>query len=167
MDKVNCTIPLSETPIEVLRDSGEGWIPMPARVTMQLSPVPRVLVEITTPRRTLGLENSLYRFGAETKLRLPSGPEIEAFVTEWAHGAVWRSILVPTQQPVTVRQTGEPLQSVKFNLINFPSLDRETRPALLDADPWFIEIKPVSQLYEIKKKLKTEPFAKIPRQRDF
>ena len=129
---------------------------MPAKVTMSLSPVPRVFIEITTPGMAVALANSLYRFGAKPKLRLPSGPEIEAFVMEVAIDKVCRSLLVPTQQPVTVRQTEEPLQSVQFNLINFPSLDRGTRPVLLHADPWCVEIKPVSHLSEIKRILKTE-----------
>ena len=156
MDKVNCSISLAETPIEVLRDSGEGWKPMPAKVTMQLSPIPRVLIEITTPRRALTLENSLYRFGAQTKLRLPSGPEIEAFVTEWAHDADWRSLLVPTQQPVTVRQTKEPLHSVRFSIINFPGSSQRAHPLQLCADLWRIEIKPVADFSKIKNILKTE-----------
>ena len=156
MDKVNCKIPLEETHIEVCCDSGTSWRSVPAKVTMRLSPVPRVFIEITTPRRALALENSLYRFGAETKLRLPSGPEIEAFVMEWAVGEVWRSLLVPTQQPVTVRQTEEPLQSVKFSVINYPGLSERAHPLQLCADPWRIEIKPVSHLSEIKRILKTE-----------
>ena len=156
MNKVNCTILLAETHIEARCDSGRSWIPVPAKVTMSLSPVPRVFIEITTPGMAVALANSLYRFGAKPKLRLPSGPEIEAFVMEVAIGKVCRSLLVPTQQPVTVRQTEEPLQSVQFNLINFPSLDRGTRPVLLHADPWCVEIKPVSHLSEIKRILKTE-----------
>ena len=156
MDKVNCSIPLAETHIEVCCDRGTSWRSMPAKVTMRLSPVPRVFIEITTPRRALALENSLYRFGAETKLRLPSGPEIEAFVMEWAVGAVWRSLLIPTQQPVTVRQTEEPLRSVKFSVINYPGLSQRAHPLQLCADPWRIEIKPVADFSEIKNILKME-----------
>ena len=156
MDNVNCTIPLAETHIEARCDSGGSWIPLPARVTMSLSPVPRVFIEITTPGMAVALANSLYRFGAKTKLRLPSGPEIEASVTEVAIGKVCRSLLVPTQQPVTVRQTEEPLQSVKFKVINFSSLHQSSCPALLHAEPWCIEIKPVAELSKIKKILKME-----------
>ena len=156
MDKVNCTIPLAETHIEARCDSGGSWIPLPARVTMSLSPVPRVFIEITTPGMAVALANSLYRFGAKPKLRLPSGPEIEAFVMEVAIGKVCRSLLVPTQQPVTVIQTGEHLWFVKFNIINFPSLNQRTRPAILQADPWRIEIRPVAEHSKITKTLKME-----------
>ena len=156
MDNVNCTIPLEETHIEVCCDRGTSWRSMPAKVTMQLSPVPRVFIEITTPRRALALENSLYRFGAETKLRLPSGPEIEACVMEWAVDKVWWSLLVPTQQLVTVRQTEETLQSVKFSVINYPGSSQRAHPLKLCSDPWRIEIKPVAEFSEIKNILKTE-----------
>ena len=156
MDKVNCKIPLEETHIEVCCDSGTSWRSVLAKVTMQLSPAPRVFIEITTPGMAVALANSLYRFGAKPKLRLPSGPEIEAFVMEVAIGKVCRSLLVPTQQPVTVRQTEEPLQSVKFKVINFSSLHQSSCPALLHAEPWCIEIKPVAELSKIKKILKME-----------
>ena len=69
-------------------------------------------------------------------------------------GKGWRSLLVPARQPVTVIQTGEKLQSVKFNLINFSSLNYN--PALLQTEPWQVEIKPLPELPEIKKILKTE-----------
>lgn len=156
MNKVNCTIPLEETHIEVCCDRGTSWRSVPAQVTMGLSPVPRVFVEITTPRRALALENSLYRFGAETKLRLHSGPEIEASVMEWAVDSVWRSLLVPTQQPVTVMQTEKPLHSVKFSVINYPGSSQRAHPLQLCVDPWRIEIKPVADFSEIKKILDTE-----------
>ena len=69
-------------------------------------------------------------------------------------GQGWRSLLVPVRQPVTIIQTGENLQSVKFNLINFSSLNYNS--ALLQAGPWQIEIKPLPELSAIKKRLKTE-----------
>ena len=156
MDNVNCAIPLEETHIEVCCDRGTSWRSVPARVTMRLSPVPRVFIEITTRRRVLAVENSLYRFGAEAKLRLPSGPEIEALVEECGVGEVWQSLLVPTQQLVTVRQTEEPLQSVKFSVINYPGLNQGAHTVNLCADRWRIEIRPVPNLSGIKKKLKTE-----------
>ena len=156
MNNVNCTIPLEETHIEVCCDSGTSWRSMPAQVTMRLSPAPQVFIEIKTPRRAPALENSLYRFGAETKLRLASGPEIEAFVTEWAVGGDWRSLLVPTQQPVTVRQTEAPLESVNFSVINYPGSSQRAHPLQLCADPWRIEIKPVADFSEIKNILKAE-----------
>ncbi len=156
MDNVNCAIPLEETHIEVCCDRGTSWRSVPAKVTIRLSPVPRVFIEITTRRRVLALENSLYRFGAEAKLRLPSGPEIEAFVVEWGVSDVWRSLLVPNQQLVTARKTAEPLQSVKFSVINFPGLNQGARPLHLCIDPWRIEIKPVAELSKIKRTLEKE-----------
>ena len=156
MDKVNCTIPLAETQIEVLRDSGRSWSKVPAKVTMRLSPVPRIFIEITNPGGVpVVLMNSL-DYGARPKLRLSSGPKIEAFVTECNWGRDYWGRLIPTQQPVTVIQTGVNLRSVKFNLINFPSLDQRNHPTYLDVEPWCIEINAVPELSEIKKILKIE-----------
>lgn len=64
--------------------------------------------------------------------------------------------MVPTQQLVTARQTEEPLQSVKFSVINYPGLNQRTHPVNLCADRWRIEIRPVPNLSGIKKILKTE-----------
>lgn len=154
MDKVNCPIPLEKTRIEVCCDNGRTWHPVPANVIMNLSPVPRVFIEITTRGIPLALANSRYgNVGTTTVLRLPAGPKIEASIMEHAVG---KSLLVPTRQPVTIRQTDERLRTVEFKIINFPSLDRRTRPALLYAGPWCVEIKPVSELFDIKKALKVE-----------
>lgn len=157
MDKVNCAIPLAETQIEISgTHNRKNWFKMPAEVTMRLSPTPRVFIEITIPNGGLLTMTGLGDLSARPKLRLQSGLEIETFVTEWGIGEVFRSLLIPAQQPVTVIQTGENLQSVKFNLINFSSLNQRARPASLEAGPWRIEIKPLPELSEIKKRLKAE-----------
>lgn len=135
MDKVNCTIPLAETQMEVfngfLNGYGEVWTPtpVPAKVTMRLSPVPQVFIEIADMPVTLS--GNLYNPGRISTLRLPAGPEIEVVTAQVQIGMDDRSLLVPTRQPVTVMQTGENLHSVRFSLINFPSLDQGRHPALL------------------------------------
>jgi hypothetical protein len=114
MDKVNCTIPLAETQMEVfngfLSGYGEVWTPTPApvKVTMRLSPVQQVFIEIADMPVTLS--GNLYNPGMISTLRLPSGPEIEVFTAQvLGMGDVNVSLLVPTRQPVTVIQTGENL----------------------------------------------------------
>ena len=124
---------------------------------MKLSPVPRVFIEITTRGIPLALANSLYGYvGRTTELRLPAGPKIEASVVEYTVDKICKSLLVPTRQLVTIRQTDERLRTVEFRIINYPSLDRRKRPALLYAGPWCVEIRPVSELSNIKKALKME-----------
>ena len=159
MDKVNCTIPLAETQMEVfngsLSDYGEVWTPTPtpAKVTMQLSPVQQVVIEIADMPVTLS--GNLYNPGRISTLRLPSGPEIEVFTAQVQVGMDNGSLLMPTRQPVTVIQTGENLHSVRFSVINFPSL-YSLHPALLQEEPWHVEIGPDSELREIKEVLSAE-----------
>jgi hypothetical protein len=161
MDKVNCTIPLAETQMEVfngfLSGYGEVWTPTPApvKVTMRLSPVQQVFIEIADMPVTLS--GNLYNPGMISTLRLPSGPEIEVFTAQvLGMGDVNVSLLVPTRQPVTVIQTGENLHSVRFSVINFPSLYSGLHPALLQEEPWHVEIGPASEFREIKEVLSTE-----------
>ena len=154
---MNSAIPLNVSHVEVASiHNKETWFDMPAEATMQLSPTPRVLIEITIPNSGLLVMTGLGDLSARPKLRLPSGPEIETLVMEWGIGEVYRSLLIPAQQPVTVIQTGENLQSARFNLINFSTLDQMRSPALLEAEPWRIEIKPLPELFKIKKVLKAE-----------
>ena len=160
MDKVNCTIPLAETQMEVFNGSlsgyGEVWTPTPtpAKVTMRLSPVQQVFIEIADMPVTLS--GNLYNPGRISTLRLPSGPQIEVFTTQVQIGMDDVSILVPTRQPLTVIQNRENLHSARFSVINFPSLDSGRHPALLQEEPWHVEIRPDSELGEIKKALKAE-----------
>ena len=160
MDKVNCTIPLAETQMEVFNGSlsgyGEVWTPTPtpAKVTMRLSPVQQVFIEIADMPVTLS--GNLYNPGRISTLRLPSGPQIEVFTAQVQIGMDDVSLLVPTRQPLTVIQTGENLHSARFSVINFPSLDSGRHPALLQEEPWHVEIRPDSELGEIKKALKAE-----------
>ena len=155
MDKVNCTIPLAEAQMEVLNDSlsdyGEVWTPTPtpAKVTMRLSPVHQVFIEIADMPVTLS--GNLYNPGEISNRRLPSGPQIEVFTAQIQMGTNHVSLLVPTRQPVTVLQTGENLRSVRFSVINFPSLYSSLHPALLQEEPWHVEIRPDSELGETKK----------------
>ena len=121
MNKVNCAIDLAETHMEVFSDdSGQIWsrTPEPAQVTMRLSSAPKVFVKIGNVPSTLS--GNLYNPNRISRLRLPSGPEIEARVLQVEGGVGgMSSLLAPVQQPVTVTQTGENLLSAKFNLINF------------------------------------------------
>ena len=160
MDKVNCTIPLAETQMEVFGDSlsgyGEIWTktPAPAKVTMRLSPVQQVFIEIAD--MPVILSGNLYNPGRISTLRLPSGPKIEVFTAQVQIGMDDRSLLVPTRQPVTVIRTGENIHCVRFSLINFPSLYHDLHPAVLEEEPWHVEIGPDSELREIKEALKAE-----------
>ena len=150
MRSVNCAIPLTETQMQVLISAGgELWGDVEAKVTMPLSPTPRVVIEIA------GGQPILYGRDGRLTLRLPFGPEFEAYVAQAQIGDVSWSRLIPTRQPVTVVQTGD-VQSVEFNVINFPCLEKSTRPAVLQAGPWYVELEPHAEIREIKNALDAE-----------
>ena len=170
MHSANCTIPLLENTemeifirahtIEVVaRESLENtkvelsghWSKFHAKVTTQLSPVPRVFIEASFNIPSLPLLD----YGRTVKLRLPDGPEIEARVEACGTLACW-SLLVPSRPPVTIMQTEKKVQYVKFKVINYPGVGCEKRPALLEPDPWVIKICPLPDLKESKKKLSSD-----------
>lgn len=72
----------------------------------------------------------------------------------WSIGEDYRSLLVLTQEPITVRQAGGRLRFVRFHLVNFPGL--QEHPTHLRAGSWSIEVRPDSELSETRKRLAVE-----------
>ena len=121
---------------------------------MQLSPTPRVLIECRDA--PVPLSGNLYNSGQLSTIRVSGGPGFEVRTLEVRVGERNSSLLMPIRQPVTSIATGAKLQSVKFDILNFPSLSQRDRPAVLEEGPWRITIQPHHRLYVTKKVLKTE-----------
>ena len=161
MNGVNCPILLAKTRIEITGDN-RNLKQVPAKVVLNLSPVPRVIIDITThlvSLRYLKIPNTV---GSLLNIRTPSGAEIEVSIAEWSINGRYRARLVPTQEPVTAIQTDDKLQSVKFNVVNFPefhcklSTGDQMCTVRLQTSTWHIEIREVSEFSEVKKTLKIE-----------
>lgn len=163
MNRVNCPIPLAETQIEMIGDN-RSLRRVPAQVVLNLSPIPRVIIDITTHLVSLVHLNIPNTVGGLLKIRTPSGAEIEVSISEWSINGRYRARLVPTQhqQPVTAIQTGDKLQSVKFNVVNFPefhcklSTGDQTYTVRLQTPTWRIEIKAVPEISAVKRRLEEE-----------
>ena len=154
MDQVNCTIPLLDSEIEVLTRIGrERWIKAKAVVTLHLLPTPRVLAEVVDA--PVPLAGNLYNTGRLSTIRLPGGPGMEVRTLEVRLNERYSSLVMPIRQPVTSIRTGAKVLSVKFDILNFPSLLQPDRPAVLRQGPWRIEIRPHKSLVSIRKVLKT------------
>ena len=152
---VNCTIPLFEGEIEVCSGMNpERWIRVSALARMQLSPVPRALIEVFDG--PVLLSGNLYNVGQLSTIRVPGGPTIEVRTLEAKMGKRACSLVIPIRQPTTSIKTGANLQSVRFDVLNFPSLFRSDRPAVLEVDLWRVEIRPHRRLQAIRKVLKAE-----------
>ncbi len=145
-------ISLADTEMEVLNNENGGyWSKFRAVVTMRLTPVPRVFIEAS-----FDIPSDLLNYGQTVRVRLPAGPEIKAQVVRCHIGADFQSRLVPDRQPVTIMQARENVQCVNFQVINYPSLHRETHPALLKYDKWLVELHPLPELREVKTFLASE-----------
>ena len=155
VDPVNCTFALFDGEIEVCSGmTPERWIKVRASTRMQLSPTPRVLIEV--PEAPVLLSGNLYNSDRLSTIRVPGGPGFEVRTLEVRIGERNSSLAMPIRQPVTSITTGAKLQSVKFDILNFPSLFRRDRPAVLEEGPWRIEIRPHQRLDAIKKVLKAD-----------
>ncbi len=152
--RVNCSIPLMEGEVEIAGEEGRPfWTSGHARVDMRLSPAPRVFIEVDVPA---GLAPGLYQTSKPWTVRLPDGPDIEVRTQRYSLGPVESCLVVPVRQPVTCMDAGAVLQSVRFDVLNFPSLFDPGRPAILCDDRWHIEIRPHADLQATKKVLKEE-----------
>ena len=141
--------------MEIFGGYGETWAKVEdALVTMQLTPTPRIFIEICNVPITL--TGNLYNSGKLLSVRLPHGPEIEVRTIRVQMAKEFSSLLTPTRQPVTSRKTGVSLQTVRFDIVNFPSLHQFDRPAVLLEDSWRVEINPHPELQEVKKALNAE-----------
>ena len=152
---VNCAVPVLDGEIEVCSGTNrEKWSRVRARVSMRLLPTPRVLVEVFG--RPTPLAGNLYNSDRISTIRIPGGAAIQVRTLEVHIGKGDFSLATPIRQPVTSVRTGAKLASVRFDLLNFPSLSRPDRPAVLREGPWRIEIKPQKNLAEKRGALKTE-----------
>ncbi len=161
MDRVNCPIPLAETHIEIIGDN-RNLEQVPAKVVLNLSPVPRVIIDLTPHLVSLVYLKIPHTVGSLLKIRTPSGAEIEVSITKWSiNGRYWVR-LVPTQELVTAIRTNDKLQSVKFNVMNFPEFNCKLSPGdqtctvRLQTSTWRIEIKAVPETSKAKRRLDKE-----------
>ena len=140
--------------MEISSGYRETWVKANALVSLRLTPIPRVLIEISNAPMTLC--GNLYNTGKLSIIRRPHGPGIEVRTIQVRLAEKSFSLLTPTRQPVTSTKTGASLHTVGFDIVNFPSLDQCDRPAVLLADSWRVDINPHRELQEVKKVLKAE-----------
>ncbi len=141
--------------MEIYGGNGETWAKVEdALVTMRLTPTPRIFIEIFNVPITLS--GNLYNCGELLYVRLPRGPEIEVQTIRVQMAKEFSSLLTPTRQLVTSRNTGTSLQTVRFDIVNFPSLHQIDRPAVLLDGSWRVEINPHPELQEVKNALNAE-----------
>ena len=134
-----------------------------AQVLLSLSPVPDVRFEVLhdSPAIHSLLVNDLIQ-NEPTAIRLKTGVQVQVMP--------FGTSLVPVDGFVTALDTGEPLHSVHFGLINFPDfmkqgsvesfvLDdgregyRVGKAVQMSGPPWLVEIRAVDNIEQVRKSL--------------
>ena len=162
-ERIDRPIVLARSNIELLLENES--VTARARVVLRLLPRPRVVVEFDLPR---DMHDQATAYSTSNQIqemryldvRISSGATIRTLVggeRRLGGDGIWvGGMLIPTAQPVTVIDEGEPISRCKFALLNFPSLSGAQdihRPKEgsenvsivvqrmeLRADPWLVEI---------------------------
>ena len=151
----NSEITLAEVDFEF----PEEGLSSPARILLNLSPVPGIRFEVLhdSPAIHSLLFNGLLQ-KEPIAIRLKTGIQVEV--------RPYGTSLVPVDSSVTGLYTGEPLHSVHFGLINFPDFMKQGFPELrtyddgrqewgvsrtiqLSGPPWLVEIEPVDNRKQV------------------
>ena len=136
----------------------------PAQVVLRLSPTPTIHFELLDPSPELHV--SLFEALMEDEpitIKLPSGKEVEVLYGEQS--------LIPITEPVSGLDTGDPLHTVRFGLINFPdfmkprSSDSRSEAVTpwsiddlwtidLNGGAWSVKVRPVDNREQVHKRLR-------------
>ena len=155
-ERINRTYELKRTSVEIQLNN--GFVRVPVKVNLELSPRPQVVLECEFSREQVAAANEI-DLKREVNVRLDNGSEIDALVgnRQTIGGGKFGNVLIPKPQPVTVQEAKVSLTRGKFALINFPSMFGEeditrypdpsdTTKGLiyprfkLEADPWLVEV---------------------------
>ena len=155
----NAEIGLGEVDIEFPKEG----LSSRAKVLLSLSPVPDVRFEVLhdSPAIHSLLVNDLIQ-NEPTAIRLKTGIQLQVMP--------FGTSLVPIDGSVTALDTGEPLHSVHFGLINFPDFMKQgsvetfisddgrqgyrvSKAIQLSGPPWLVEIKAVDDIEQVRKSL--------------
>ena len=155
----NAEIALAEVDIEFPK----GGLSSQAQVLLSLSPVPDIRFEVLhdSPAIHSLLANDLLQ-NESTAVRLKTGIQVEVMP--------YGTSLVPVDSSVTGLDTGEPLHSVHFGLINFPDFMKQgsvesfvfddgrkgfrvSKATQLNGPPWLVEIRAVDNIRQVQNSL--------------
>ena len=155
-ERLNRSYTLAETTVEVVVDS--GLVSVPAKVTLELSPRPKVIFDCAFTWADVEATNEIGD-KREVGILLNNGRSVDAVLgspTTLGGGKI-RLTMIPKSELVTVRDENSNFTRCKFALINFPSVWGEhdvkrypdpSKPGTgliyqrfqLQADPWLVDI---------------------------
>ncbi len=163
-ERLNRSYTLAEATVEVVVDS--GTVCVPAKVTLELSPRPKVVFDLAFTRADVKAANEIVD-KREVEILLNNGisvPTVQGFPTTLGGGKI-RLTMIPKSDLVTVRDEKASFTRCKFALINFPSIwgendvDRPnpSKPGTgliyqrfqLRAGPWLVDIIGVDTVMDV------------------
>ena len=120
-ERLNHTYTLRQTTVQISLDN--GLVRVPAIVTFDLSPRPKVLMECAFTRDDVPVRaaNEIRERG-EIEVILENGTIVDAVLGATSIGGGLRLTLVPKSGLVTVREENSSLTRCKFAVLNFPSI---------------------------------------------
>lgn len=171
MHEPNSQILLADLPVSFTTNGRS--LKAQAQFYLRFLPKPSLVIELDDLPVDTNIE-----FESTFFVSLENGNEIEVSCISWntqtsKNSSASKCVLVPTGGNCTLLQTSDPLQSVAFDILNFPVFfkgrdkvleaidDKGKRLRLLGAiqlvtHPWMLEVCAVPELEETKKKLQSE-----------
>ncbi len=171
MHEPNSQILLAEMPVKFTADGRP--VKVQAQFVLRFLPKPSLVIELKDLPANTKIE-----FESTLIVSLENGNEIEVSCVSWNtqssdSGSTSKCVLVPTGGNCTLLHTNDRLQSVAFDILNFPMFFKGQDRVLeaiddkgkslrllgavkLEIHPWMIEICAVPESEETKKKLQNE-----------
>lgn len=163
-ERLNRSYTLAETTVVVVVDSGN--VSVPATITLELAPRPKVVFECAFAWTEVEAANEIVD-KREVEMLLANGISVDAVLgSPTTIGGGIRLAFIPKSERVTVRDENVGMTRCKFALINFPSIWGEhdvkrypdpSKPGSgliyqrfqLRADPWMVEITGVDSVMSV------------------
>ncbi len=163
-ERLNRSYTLAETTVKVVVDS--GLVSVPAKVKLELSPRPKVILDCAFTWADVEATNEI-RDKKEVEILLNNGRSVDTVLgspTAVGGGKI-RLTMIPKSELVTVRDENSNFTRCKFALINFPSIWGEndvvrpnpSKPGTgllyqrfqLQADSWLVDIIGVDSVMSV------------------
>ena len=160
--EVSSEILLEEMQVEFEIDGRK--VSTPAKAVLKLRPSPGIVFKVwDVPRNpewsdeiapgqpvfTTSKGSIPMRSEGPTSLRLKNGTTVDVVPSSWSYSQK-ESVLYVSTLPCVVLDTGRPLKSIQFSVMNFSRRVFYPLP-YLEAPPWKITIDPVSDLDTLRK----------------
>ena len=146
--------PMFEGKLELLNSDGDKKeFTVPANISILFAPAPQVALRLAPVGHVHAFATTLCQKSGVTKVRTPGSLiEFQIITRKWREiGDSVVSMATPEKYPLTIKDTGKPLKSVDFSLVNCLNLGNIS--AIFTVERWKIEIVPSKDFKRIDETL--------------